>query len=82
MIKLKVILLEELEDDAYRLVIIYHYDPDDLSDLDVPKRWEPEVKKVASEYYMVEMDGAYVNKEDGIVTIHNAKDKKGFVIDP
>ena len=82
MIKLKDILLEKLEDDAYRLVIIYHYDPDDLSDLDVPKRWEPEVKKVASEYYMVEMDGAYVNKEDGVVTIHNAKDKKGFVIDP
>ena len=45
MIKLKDILFEESNEDKYRLVIVYHYDPDDLSDLDVPKRWEPEAKK-------------------------------------
>ena len=82
MIKLKDMLFEESNKDKYRLVIVYHYDPEDLSDLDVPKRWGPEAKKVTSEHYLVEMDGAYVDKSDGKVTIHNAKDKKGFVIDP
>ena len=82
MIKLKDILTEQSKEDKYRLVIVYHYDPEDLSDLDVPKRWGPEAKKVTSEHYLVEMDGAYVDKSDGKVTIHNAKDKKGFVIDP
>ena len=28
------------------------------------------------------MDGSYVIKEDNKITIHNAKDKKGFVINP
>ena len=87
MIKLKDILFEELnfeEDkkDEYRLVVIYHYDPKDLSDTDVRARWEKEAKKITSEYYMVEMDGSYVIKEDNKITIHNAKDKKGFVINP
>ena len=87
MIKLKDILFEELnfeEDkkDEYRLVVIYHYDPKDLSDTDVRARWEKEAKEVTSEYYMVEMDGSYVIKEDNKITIHNAKDKKGFVINP
>ena len=81
MIKLKDLLFEEVGEDKYRLVIIYHYDPNDLSKTDVRKRWEQEAKKVASEYYMVEINGAHVNKENGIVTIHNAGDIKGFEID-
>tara|TARA_Y100000310_G_scaffold216417_1_gene217442 strand:+ start:189 stop:1199 length:1011 start_codon:yes stop_codon:yes gene_type:complete len=81
-IKLKDLLYEQLDEDKYRLVIIFHYDPEYPDDLDVAKRWEPEAKKVSSEHYMVEMDGAYINKNDNAITIHNAGDKDGFVIEP
>jgi len=82
MIKLKDILFEDEMRDKYRLVVIFHYDPEYPDDLDVKKRWEPEVEKISSEYYMVEMDGAYIIKKDGAITIHNADDKDGFAIDP
>jgi len=81
MLKLKDILLEGPKKNPYRLVIIHHYDPDpDV--IDIPKRWEPEAKKITSQYYIADIYGAYIQKKDGVITIHNTGDKKGFIINP
>lgn len=44
------------------------------------KKFKQEGKKLGHNVYTVFMDGAYITTDNGITTIHNSDDKKGFVV--
>lgn len=45
------------------------------------KRVKEECERLGYDVYIVFIDGAYITVEDGVRTVHNSGDKKGFVID-
>ena len=55
-------------------------DPENSEYFHTAKRIKEEGPKLGHEVYIVFIDGAYIKNEDGVKTIHNEKDEKGFEI--
>jgi ribosomal protein S6--L-glutamate ligase len=55
-------------------------DPENSEYFHTAKRIKEEGPKLGHEVYIVFIDGAYIKNEDGVKTIHNEKDDKGFEI--
>ena len=55
-------------------------DPENSEYFHTAKRIKKEGPKLGHEVYIVFIDGAYIKNEDGVKTIHNEKDDKGFEI--
>tara|TARA_Y100000992_G_scaffold299533_1_gene266481 strand:+ start:37 stop:1449 length:1413 start_codon:yes stop_codon:yes gene_type:complete len=55
-------------------------DPENSEYFHTAKRIKVEGPKLGHEVYIVFIDGAYIKNEDGIKTIHNEGDEKGFEI--
>ena len=55
-------------------------DPENSEYFHTAKRIKEEGPKLGHEVYIVFIDGAYIKNEDGVKTIHNETDEKGFEI--
>jgi len=74
--------ISEAKDNPNKLKILVLSDEPEKSKLfHTAKRVLDEAPKLGHKVYVVFIDGAYIKNEDGIKTIHNVGDDKGFVID-
>ena len=74
-------IITEKKEDIIPKFIVLSDEPENSELFYTAKRVSEECKKLNYKCYIVYIDGAYIKVEDGIRTIHNQNDKKGFVID-
>ena len=77
--KFKDFLTEEKASQKLRILVISD-EPENSELFHTAKRIKEEGPKLGHKTYVVLIDGAYIKNEDGIKTIHNIDDEKGFEI--
>jgi len=75
------IITEVVEKKKKLRIICLSADPENSEYFHTAKRIKEEAPKLGHEVYIVFIDGAYIENRDGIKTIHNEDDEKGFEID-
>lgn len=73
--------LSEAKGSQKLRVLVISDEPEKAELFHTAKRIKHEAPLLGHKVYVVMIDGAYIKNEDGIKTIHNADDKKGFEID-
>jgi len=80
--KFKNFLNEAVEPVKDKLrILVLSDEPEEAELFHTAKRLKDEAPKLGHKVYIVFIDGAYIKNEEGIKTIHNVDDEKGFEID-
>ena len=74
--------ITEAKDNGKCRILIVTDEPEEAKTFHTADRLQQEAKKLGWDFYLYKLTKGYVSYEDGIRRVHNAKDKKGFVIDP
>ena len=72
-------ITESRGEDKLRILVLSD-EPENAELFHTAKRIKDEAPKLGHKVYVVFIDGAYIKNEDGIKTIHNVDDEKGFEI--
>ncbi len=75
------IITEAVEKKNKLKILVLSDEPENAELFHTAKRIKEEAPKLGHEVYVVFVDGAYIKNLDGIKTIHNEDDEKGFEID-
>ena len=75
------IITEAVEKKNKLKILVLSDEPENTELFHTAKRVTDEAPKLGHEVYVVFVDGAYIRNLDGIKTIHNEDDEKGFEID-
>jgi len=75
------IITEAVEKKNKLKILVLSDEPENAELFHTAKRITDEAPKLGHEVYVVFVDGAYIKNLDGIKTIHNEDDEKGFEID-
>ncbi len=71
--------ITEAKEDKYRILVV-SAEPDNEKLFHTAQRVTDEAEKTCHSVYVVKVEGAIISYDDGIYTIYNSDDKKGFEI--
>lgn len=81
-VKFNDFITEEKKSKKYKILVVSADPaPEGQKLFRTARRFKEEGEKQGHKVYVVQVEGAFINYEDGVYTIYNEGDEKGFVID-